>query len=102
MFKRKSLHRFRGFHSITKLFPQTITKPYNLFDQSYGSISVISHHIIPLVVHNLRDGHTHTCVQTFMDRSNSKKPSVLYCSQSAPGLTRVANSKIGQILFEDS
>ena len=44
----------------------------------------ISHHIPPIVINSLRGGHTHTCMQTrkhthahtqtFMDRSNSKKP----------------------------
>ena len=41
----------------------------------------ISHHITPLVINSLRADthanthtHTHTHIQTFMDRSNSKKP----------------------------
>ena len=38
----------------------------------------LSHHIMPLVVHSLGGGHTHkhTCIRTFADRSNSKKPGV--------------------------
>ena len=51
-----------------------IYKPYNLFNQSYGA------YIIPLVINSLGGGHTpkhtHTCIQMFMDRSNSKKPGV--------------------------
>ena len=47
----------------------------------------ISHHIMPLVINSLGRGHTnththtrkHICIQTFVDRSNSKKP-------GAPGL----------------
>ena len=34
----------------------------------------ISHHITPLVINSLGDGHTHARIQTFADRSNSKKP----------------------------
>ena len=36
----------------------------------------ISHHITPLVINSLGGGHTckHTRIQTFADRSNSKKP----------------------------
>ena len=37
-------------------------------------IGCISHHITPLVINSLEDGHTHTRIQTFADRSNSKKP----------------------------
>ena len=37
----------------------------------------VSYHIMPLVVHGLRGGHTHAnthaCIQIFTDRSNSKK-----------------------------
>ena len=42
----------------------------------------ISHHITPLVINSLGGGHTHTHanthtrIQTFADRSNSKKPGV--------------------------
>ena len=42
----------------------------------------ISHHITPLVINSLGGAHTntHTCkhtfIQTFVDRSNSKKPGV--------------------------
>ena len=39
----------------------------------------ISHHISPLVINSLGGGHTHThtSIQTFADRSNSKKPGAL-------------------------
>ena len=37
----------------------------------------ISHHNVPLVINSLRGGDTHTCIPTFVDRSNSKKPGVL-------------------------
>ena len=35
-------------------------------------------HITPLVINSLGGRHTstHTCIQTFVDRSNSKKPGV--------------------------
>ena len=56
----------------------------------------ISHHITPLVISSLKGGHTHTCkhthththtrIQTFADRSNSKKPGTLACGWRAPGL----------------
>ena len=44
----------------------------------------ISHHIMPLVINSLgADTQTHTRLQTFADRSNSKKPA---CGRRAPGL----------------
>ena len=44
----------------------------------------ISHHITLLVIHSLGGGHTntHTRIQTFTDRSNSKKP-------GAPGFKKL-------------
>ena len=49
----------------------------------------ISHHITPLVIKSLGGGHTnthtHTCIQTLVDRSNSKNQA--HSGQaSAPGL----------------
>ena len=45
-------------------------------------IGSISHHIMPLVINSLgADTQTHTHIQIFADRSNSKKPG--WC---APGL----------------
>ena len=57
-------------------------------------IKSISHHITPLVINSFRGGHTpntqihtrkHTCIETFVDRSNSKKPGAS-AAGSAPGL----------------
>ena len=58
-------------------------------------MGLISHHIMPPVVHSLagRDTHTqthtHTCkdiIQTFADRSNSKKPGTPTTGQYMLGL----------------
>ena len=58
----------------------------------------ISHHNVPLVINSLGGRRTHaqthtrtythtpTSIQTFADRSNSKKPGVPACSWHAPGL----------------
>ena len=49
----------------------------------------ISHHIIPLVIHSLGGGDTHTRkhtrIQTFANRSNSKKPGVHWPEAGTPG-----------------
>ena len=49
-----------------------------------GSISC---HITPLVINSL-GADTHTCIQTFTDRSNSKKPGMRMpaCGRHVPGL----------------
>ena len=49
----------------------------------------ISYHITPVVINSFEGGHTHThtdiaCIQTFVDRSNSKKPGA--CRPDTPGL----------------
>ena len=56
-----------------------------------GSISC---HITPLVINSLggrhthtrKHTHTHTRIQTFKDRTNSKKPGALACGWCTPGL----------------
>ena len=65
----------------------------------------ISHHIIPLVVHSLGGGHTHTHtnthkltrIQTFTDRNNSKKPGTSRHTADVPGLKMKTYTYIGII-----
>ena len=67
-------------HAHYQYRPQLPNKGYRTHVTNH--IGSISCHIIPLVIHSVGGGHTHThtikhtYIQTFADRSNSKKPGV--------------------------